>query len=296
MSYIIKPVNADYNTNIRYIEDLIKEFPFLNAEIQGRTPLGRGIFSLSLGNPRNSVILAGGFHGSDHLTSLILLLFTERLCRCVKYGTQMSGVDIKRAFSQLGVTVIPCINPDGSEIALKGFESGGQMRKYILSVANCNHESWDANATGVDISRNFSAGFDKARENAVAEGINGPCHKSFGGEHAESEAETRVLTRLCRMKKFRQCMALQTGERALISQYGDSTPIKSNMMAKILADSCSCALIDNNSPIAHGGFMGWFIDEFGAPGFTLRAGNSKADKLYETYSAVEEALLLFTLM
>ena len=48
MYNIIKPVTFDYSTNKHYIEELIKEYPFLSAEICGRSALGRGIFSLSV--------------------------------------------------------------------------------------------------------------------------------------------------------------------------------------------------------------------------------------------------------
>ena len=77
MNYIVKPHNFDYNTNKQIIEELILEYPFLSAEVCGRTALGRGIFSLNIGNQDNSVIYAAGFHGSEWITSLALFLFAS---------------------------------------------------------------------------------------------------------------------------------------------------------------------------------------------------------------------------
>ena len=86
MNYIVKPYLFDYNTNKEIIEELILEYPFLSAELCGRTALGRGIFSLNIGNQDNSVIYAGGFHGSEWITSLALFLFAERLCHSIKHS------------------------------------------------------------------------------------------------------------------------------------------------------------------------------------------------------------------
>ena len=196
MNSIIKPGLIDYNTYLFYIEELIRDFPFLNAEIQGRTAVGRGIFSLSLGNRKNSVIISGGFYGSETATVNMLLLFCERLAGCVKYGSQLWGVDVRKALLQLGVTVIPCVNPDGNEIYLKGFESAKSLRYYSASRA-AETGFTDGNAMGVDIKKNFLSDKDFSVNATV-------------GQHKISEAETRTLTRLCRNRGFRSCLSLET--------------------------------------------------------------------------------------
>lgn len=300
MNYIIKPCLFDYNTNIRFVEELIKEYPFLSAEIIGRSGLGRGIFSLSLGNRKNSVIYAGGFHGSEWITCEVLLLFVENICRSIKYGSLLCGVDIKRALSQLGLTVVPCINPDGVEISTVGFESARNMRKFVSSLGCDDHKKWNANAMGVDINHNFSAGWEALHRMEKEQGIEGPCAGRYGGEHPESEAETKTLTRLCRLRRFRQCLALHSQGEEIYWQYGDSTPKQSSMMAKILADSCGYTLVANSGLASHGGFKDWFIDEFGAPGFTFEIGKGEnplpSGELYDIYKRIEEALTLFALM
>ncbi|MBQ8504594.1 MAG: M14 family metallocarboxypeptidase [Clostridia bacterium] len=301
MKYIIKPTEFDYNTNIRFIEELIKEYPFLTAEIIGRSSLGRGIFSLSLGNPKNAVIYAGGFHGSEWLTCGILMLFIEKVCRSIKHSSLLCGVDIKRALTQLGITVVPCINPDGVEIAINGFESAKNMRRFPEEYCGCtDHRKWNANAMGVDINHNFSAGWDILHQMEKEQGIKGPGPRQYGGEYPESEAETKALTRLCRLRKFRQCMAVHSQGEEIYWQYGENTPKQSSMMAKILADSCGYTLVTNDALASHGGFKDWFIDEFCHPGFTIEIGKGEnplpKSELYEIYEKTEEAFTLFALM
>ena len=300
MDYIVKPLAFDYNTNLKIFEDLTAEFSFLRPAVIGRTALGRGIFSLSLGNEKNSVILAGGFHGSEWLTSLVLYLFTERLCRCISKKSTMCGVDPEKAFSQLGVTVIPCVNPDGTEIAVHGINGAKRLREFVASLGCSNYRKWNANALGVDINHNFNAGWEKLREIEHEAGIDKPSCSRYGGAYAESEAETKALTRLCRLKRFRSCMAIHSQGKEIFWQYGESTPESAEMMAKILADSCGYKLVNNEGLYSHGGFKDWFIEEFSSPGFTMEIGKGEnplpKEELYEIYAEIEEALLLFCLM
>lgn len=300
MNSIVKPTEFDYNTNLKLFEELTAKFSFLKPQVQGRTALGRGIFSLSLGNPKNSVLLAGGFHGSEWLTCLELYLFTERLCRSISEGTSLCGIDVERAFSMLGVTVIPCVNPDGVEIAVNGPEGARGLKNFVSSIGCEDFRKWNANAMGVDINHNFNAGWDKLRQLEREEGIDSPSPRRYGGKHPESEAETKTLTRLCRLRRFRSVMAVHSQGEELFWRYGENTPTNSAMMAKILADSCSYSLVENIGMYSHGGFKDWFIKEFNSPGFTIEIGKGEnplpKEQLYEIYSRIEEALLLFCLM
>ena len=300
MNYIVKPHTYDYNTNKEIIEELILEYPFLSAELVGRTALGRGVFSLSIGNQDNSVIYAGSFHGCEWITSLALLLFAERLCHSIKHSHLLCGVDMKRALTQLGVTIIPCVNPDGVEIATRGTDSAKNLKAFIESLGCEDYTKWKANAMGVDINHNFNAGWKELRQIEAENGITSPAPRWYGGAYPESEAETKALTRLCRIRQFRQCMALHSQGEELYWQYGDYSPPQASMMAKILADSCSYTLVNNTGISSHGGFKDWFISEMRHPGFTMEIGKGKnplpASQLYDIYNRIEEALVLFALM
>lgn len=285
MSFIIKPLQTDYNTNIRYIEELIKEFPFLNAEIIGRSALGRGIFSLSVGKSTSRTLAVGSLNGSDRLSGLLLLHFTENLCRALKYGRELCSVDVRRAFSQLGVTVVPFPNPDGCEISSRGFEGAKGLRDFVKSTARCDHSQWELNAAAVDLRLNFISNEKLTHTERL-----------HSGRYAESEGEARALTRLCRVSSFRQCLTLDTAGEALYLHKSEGTAASADMMAKILADSCSCPYYTGKEK----GLCDWFAKELTLPAFTMKAGKGDSplpeSKLYNVYERIEEALLLFTLM
>ena len=290
----------DYEKSKSLIENLTRRFSFLSADVIGRSSTGRAIFSLSLGNKKNRVLLAGAFHGCEWLTSLVLFRFCERLCQSLDKKSELCSVNISRAFSQLGLMIIPCVNPDGVEIAVHGSIGAGSARRFVESLGCEEYSKWNANAAGVDINHNFNAGWEILRKMEEESGITGPAPRRFGGYRAESEAETKAVTRLCRLVPFRQAMALHSQGEELYWRYGDDTPAQAHMMAKILADSCSYRLVENDGLASHGGFKDWFISEFYRPAFTMEIGKGEnplpIDELDAIYDRIEEALTIFTLM
>lgn len=288
MKYTVVPCNSDYNTYKQIIEDLLKEFPFLNVQLIGRTVLGRGIFSLSIGNNKNGSVYVGSVCGSDGLSELILLLFIERLCRSVKLNQTLASVNIRKALTLSGVTVIPCLNPDGREIDLYGPSGAKSMGSFVSSFYTAEKPRWDANAMGVDIGRNF------IYHPEVKETVTSPAPSLYRGEYPESEAETRSLTRLCRLKKFRHCLELYSGDDEIFYKSRENEPVSSQMMAKIL--SCSCSLpLNAGTSACHSGIIDWFIKEHRRPAFAMGV-SGKTDELYGKYSALEEALTVFALL
>ncbi len=282
MNYIVKALPFDYSTYKEIIEGLIKKYSFLSVNVIGRTALDRGIFSLEIGNSKNSVLYAAGFCGDEGLTSLMTLLFVERVCHSISEKSLLCGVDIGKALTQLGITVVPCVNPDGLEIFRHGEGSAKALRRFVGDMGST--DSWKANALGVDIRQNFSKGGDKTK--ASPEG--------YGGEYAESEAETKALTRLCRLMPFRQVMALHKGDNRLLWQY-EGAPSHCRMMSKILSASCGCVSDIPLSEEKNQGLSSWFAQRFKRPAFSLETDSAETD-LYKLYAGYEEAMVLFSLM
>lgn len=297
---IVKPVRFDYEAQIDIIEKLCTEYPFISPRVLSRTCLGRSIFALDIGSKSNKVLLTAGFHGCEWIGCLAVLQFTERLAYGIKNNRLLCGVEVKRAFSNLGITVVPCVNPDGTEIAVNGPDGAKSLKKFVETIAGKETSTYKANAKGVDINHNFNAGWQTLRQIEIENGITGPSSLRYGGEYPESEAETKAIANLCRKEPFRQVMAVHSQGEELYWQYGDNTPTQAEMMAKILADSCSYSLVNNAGLASHGGFKDWFIEEFGRPGFTLEIGKGEnplpLSDFVKIYARIEEAFLIFSLM
>ncbi|MBQ8669910.1 MAG: gamma-D-glutamyl-meso-diaminopimelate peptidase, partial [Oscillospiraceae bacterium] len=88
--------------------------------LAGNSLLGRPIPVLAVGRLNTPVLMVGGVHGGEWLTVLLLLRFAEDLLRSLSCRRPLAGVDLGRSLERRGLLILPCLNPDGTAIALRG--------------------------------------------------------------------------------------------------------------------------------------------------------------------------------
>lgn len=282
------------------IDRLCRRYPFLTRFEVGKSVLGRSLWGLKLGGGEEAVLYAGAFHAQEWLTALVLLRFAERLCQALDTGGSIAGIDCRRALLGRGLIIVPCVNPDGVEIALSGAQSAGDLADEVLRVSGGDLSSWNANARGVDINHNFDAGWHIVRQLEQSQGIDGPSPRRYGGSAPASEPETQALTALCERMDLRLVLALHSQGEEIYWKYGDNTPHAAELMARVLAMASGYELKTPSSIASHGGFKDWFIERFGRPGFTVEMGKGKnplpAEQLDPIYERIEEMLMLGVVM
>ena len=104
----------------RYVREIIKSHPCSKSFCCGRSVLGRKIPVLSIGKTSGSTLFVGATHGSEWLTSLVLLRFFDEVCTAFEHGEKLCGTSVCCAIGKRGLAVIPVLNPDGAEINLFG--------------------------------------------------------------------------------------------------------------------------------------------------------------------------------
>ena len=117
---------------------------------------GRSIYTLSIGPQENPVLYTGGFHGQEWLTPLLLLRFFERTATAVWEGDDFSAIPIQDALHGRGMMIVPCVNPDGIQIALRGAQGAGPYEALATQISGGDFSRWNANARGVDINHNLT--------------------------------------------------------------------------------------------------------------------------------------------
>ncbi len=300
MDSIISATDYEYRDVKKLINKLLEKYSFLKCRTIGKSCAGREIFCLQIGNASEYVLYAAAFHGSEHITCNIALLFAEQVCRALKEGTEIAGVDARRAFYGKAILIVPLVNPDGCEICVRGAVGAGYMAGKIKRLCGGDFKHWNANLRGVDINHNFPAGWEELHRLERESGIYGPSSTRFGGYAPESEPETVALTTLCRNTNIRHVAALHTQGEVIYWSYGKKIPEHSAKMAQILAAESGYALEVPTGLALGGGFKDWFIEEFGKPGFTIEIGKGKnplpAESLFSLYRDVAEMLMLTAIM
>ena len=279
---------------------LCKLYPFCKYQVVGKSVLGKDIYALKLGSSQQNVLYAGAFHGLERITSLLLLRFLEKLCFSLKNGLEVSKINVKNTLKDQSLIIIPCVNPDGCDIALNGYQTAGKLAKEVLNISRGDTSGWQANARGVDINHNFDANWYKLRKMEIEAGIVEPAPTRFGGAHPHSEPETAALVNLCQKNYIKHLLAFHSQGEEIYWHYGDHTPKVSHTLAKILAMSSGYVLEAPVGLASYGGFKDWFIEKFHRPGFTIEVGKGKNPlsvlKLDEIYAQLEEMMMLGVVM
>ena len=300
MGNIVNSAEYDYAGRRKLIDSLCEKYGFIKKRVIGRSCGGRDITALKIGAGEEYCLIAAAFHGSERITSVVLLMFIEKLCGAIAEGGDIKGIRAARALNGKGVIFVPCVNPDGCEISLRGSVACGELAGAIGKMCRNDFAHWNANLRGVDINHNFNAGWQQLREREMAAGIYCPGPTRFGGFRPESEPETLALTELCRTVNIRHVTALHSQGEVIYWSYAGNTPARGKKMAEIMATSSGYAL-DTPVGIADGGgFKDWFISEFGRPGFTIELGQGKnplpAENAAKILDRVSEMLMLCIMM
>lgn len=289
-----------YENLARAIDELKGNYGSLKVFPIGKSVLGREIQALCIGNPMGATLFVGATHGLEWITTLLLIKFCEVILEGIKTGGKVSDIDIRKALRGRSLVIVPCLNPDGVEIALMGGAGAGFLADEAARISGGDFSAWQANARGVDINHNFDAGWCILREAEIESGITGPAPTRYGGRHPNSEPETQSATTFCLTYQPRSLYSMHSQGEEIYWKYGEHTPARSRLMAQILAASSGYTATSPAGLASHGGLKDWFIDKFCRPGFTIEVGLGKnplpVEDFEPIYKKIEEMLVIATLL
>ncbi len=301
MAYNFYAVPPTYDRMVEQLHTLQKRFPFLRLFHIGKSVLGRKIYAVGIGNLRHVNLFAGAFHAQEWLTCSLLIRFLEDLCKSVEESSSKQPMSLHETLLEKGFLIVPMVNPDGVEIALRGPESAGRYADFVACLQEKSTQSWQANARGIDLNHNFDAGFAQCKEAERQAGITEPSPRQYGGERPHSEPETRALVQLCIGFDVRVAFAFchSQGEE-IFYEYGENTPPVSYHIASLLSAYSGYRLVHQEGLARHGGFKDWFIDRLGRPAFTFEIGKGinplPVEQLTKIYQQLHGTLSIASLL
>lgn len=284
----------------KIIKNIAEEFDFVEVGKIGESVCGRNIDLIQVGNTKKSTIWVGAHHGLEWLTSLLLFEFFYDICKNIKVNENICAVDVKSKLENRGIAIVPCLNPDGVEIALNGFESVPKSKLPIKNIDDEFFKKWQSNANGVDLNHNYNAGWAELHRLERENKIFSPSYTRYGGKMPESEPETKALTDFCRKNDFEYALAFHSQGEEIYWDYGECTPRSSEKFAEIFALMSGYKVSKPEGLAVGGGFKDWFIEEFERPAFTIEVGHGKnplpLEEFPEIYNKIKNALYFCALV
>lgn len=245
----------------------------------GTSELGRDIPVLRMGNlsARYHVLLQGSIHGREHLTAWLLTAMADYWLDHGLLG-----------YGDICWHIIPMSNPDGVILSQTMTLDARQQEIYAwdLAAGYASGDSaayaadWKANGLGVDINRNFPAGWDAIRTRSA------PSCRQYRGQAPFSSREAAALRDYTLKYAFDATISYHATGSVIYWEYGTDTSVNtaSKALAKAVREVTGYSLADSGS-VEGGGYKDWVMEELGIPSLTIEVGCGEAALAYrEIYS------------
>ena len=277
-SYFAETLDTVVPTNVYSYEQMMEDMDTLRNQYPdevtvssiGTTELGRDIPVIRIGdlNARYHVLLQGAIHGREHLTAWLLMATADYW---LDHGIL--------GYSDVCYHMIPMTNPDGVIISQTGLLNDAQYEIYLSDKENgyttrsesSYAERWKANGEGIDINRNFPAGWELIHDRP------GPSSQKYQGSKPFSAAEA-VALRDCTLKfAFDATVSYHATGSLIYYCYGDQEPVntKSKSLAKAVREISGYDLASSNG-IDGAGYKDWVMEQLGIPSLTIEIGCEEA--------------------
>lgn len=232
----------------------------VDVEVIGYSMLGRPIYSVHIGSyTGKQMIMEGGIHAREYISTLFLI-------EEVKYLATFN-------FSEGGIYIVPCVNPDGIDLVLSGVSNipCEALKNYLISVnGGQDFRLWKANANAVDINVNFDALFGTGTQNVFC-----PSSENFVGYYPNSERETRVMIDFT--TKINPSITISWHTKGEVIYYGFATLTEEELARDLEIANMLRAV--NGYPVVRtygsvGGYQDYVSLNFKVPAYTIELGSA----------------------
>ncbi len=187
-----KSVRRDFFKSITDSANETEEF------LLGKSILGEDINCVRVGRGKRNIISVGAHHGMEYISASALFSVIRNLSENLTRARTCYGVNVRFLLQKFTFWFVPCLNPDGVDLAFSGAFQNPLYDRQIKMNGGEDFSAWQANARGVDLNHNYDFRFWEYKRIEKEKGFL-PGKTRFSGEYPESEPETRALLKLIRI-------------------------------------------------------------------------------------------------
>lgn len=277
---IVQPVVPYTYTALKNsLQALQQQYPAaLEVETIGYSREGRALYAARAGSrkAKHHVLIQAGIHAREHMTTLLVMAQLERLLR--------RGVPEGFCYH-----ILPATNPDGAAISQTCAASAAIKAIYCddreedltdLPLGEYLRE-WKANAVGVDLNRNFDAGWELIDTRPC------PSFSNYRGTAPESEPETQALVSYTRRFPFDTTLSYHATGSEIYYDFGCNAPVNEAglSLARAVQRRTRYKLVPDDFT-SFGGYKDWAIQALCIPSLTIEIGVSPAPLPLSEYAAI----------
>ena len=267
------PNKYSYENFLHDVEILRTDYP---TQIQilklCDTPDGREVVDIVLGdlNGDKQILIFGAMHAREYITTQVVMRqLCESLAAINGNGDTYRSISAAELLQGLTIHFVPNSNPDGVAISQFGLDGVKNLsiRDKVAAMTN-DFEQWKANANGVDLNRNFDAGWYEF----VGEPY--PGSERYKGSYPGSEPEAAALIRLTQDYHIKRAISYHTCGALIYWYYKQSGAVlaESEKFADEISRTTGYYLEDDYTTVDAAGYKDWAVYKLGVPSITIEIG------------------------
>ena len=235
---------------------------------------GRGVYDIILGDPngQNQILIFGAMHAREYITvQVVMRQLCETLDALNSGNGSYRGISAEELLQGVTIHFIPNDNPDGVAISQFGpvAINNEMIRRQVEEMIGYDgYEQWKANALGVDLNRNFDAGWYEFNGSAY------PAPERYKGTSPGSEPEAAALIRLTQDYHIKRAISYHTCGAVIYWYYKQSGIVldKSKKFADEISNATGYPLDDDYTALDAAGYKDWAVYKLGIPAITIETG------------------------
>jgi g-D-glutamyl-meso-diaminopimelate peptidase len=248
----------------------------LQVKKMGKTPFGRNIYAVHLGTGKKNVLLIGAHHGREWLTSMLLMNMLESYAAAYEKH-QAIGPYSANILNDVSIWFVPMLNPDGVSIQqnqIQSFPMDHQKQLLAMNEGMKDFIRWKANGMGVDLNRQYPAGWNEIPYKPEA-----PSFQFYKGKIPLQEVEVASLVQFVQKIKPRAALSYHTAGREIFWRYKNGVHLfRDRMLAKQVEKLTGYKLAKPPKEATGGGFTDWFITTWHRPAMTIEISYLVGDR------------------
>jgi g-D-glutamyl-meso-diaminopimelate peptidase len=237
----------------------------------GESAFKKPIYAVKVGRGEQSIFINAAHHGREWMTTMIVMKMIEDYAKAHKNQKQYEGYNMS-LLDEVSIWFVPMVNPDGVMIQQNGLFQASikdQHKLFFMNGGSIDFSRWKANGQGVDLNRQYSAGWDSLCDSAPF-----PFYQLHKGERPFSAPEANTLEKFTKEIQPLIAISYHTSGRVLYWHYKtDKKDIQRDLaIASRVADLTGYELDEPSQTAIGGGYTDWFIETFHRPAITVEVG------------------------
>lgn len=268
---IVNPYQTyTYEQMVKDIKKLEKKYPdLIRSKVIGKSEYGRDIYAFSLGKGDATVFINGSHHAREWLTTNLVMYMAEQYAKAYKGKKKIDSYNVQKILNSTTIWFVPMVNPDGVTLqqkGLKAFPKKDHAALIKMNLGSKNFKRWKANAKGVDLNRQYDAGWKTIKYSP-----SGPRYKNYKGKAPHTAKETKAIVKFVEDINPEISVAYHSSGKIIYWNYKQAKKEyeRDHQYAKKLRNITGYALVYPGKNPSGGGLTDWFIYKKKRPGFTI---------------------------